>query len=325
MSEYNIILYEQQSKTTRCGGIELLDVWATLPDSWIWLSISGPPDEAEKALLRERFDLPYLAIQDAQRERHAPKIEVFDKLIFIILRDLIVDEDSVTQKVASFSLLMGENFLVSRNYHHVPAIASNFIGVQSKTAELEQGPTHVAYLISRSIADNYTSVVMGLEEDLAELEDRVFEEPGDDDVAQITRYNRAFKQLRRHLANQRDVVTQLHRPAVPLPVKLNRHEFNDVYEHLERLTSLCHLNQELASDLLNTHLNLVSHRLNNVMRILTIATVLFLPLSLLAGIYGMNFQYMPELGWHYGYFGVLGGMVAVVVALIAVFKHKSWL
>jgi len=325
MSEYNIILYEQQSKNTRCGGIELLDVWATLPDSWIWLNISGPPDEAEKALLRERFDLPYLAIQDAQRERHAPKIEVFDKLIFIILRDLIVDEESLTQKVASFSLLMGENFLVSRHYHDVPAIASNFNAVQSKTAELEQGPTHVAYLISRSMADNYTSVVMGLEEDLAELEDRVFEEPGDDDVAQITRYNRAFKQLRRHLANQRDVVAQLHRPAVPLPLKLNRHEFNDVYEHLERLTSLCHLNQELASDLLNTHLNLVSHRLNNVMRILTIATVLFLPLSLLAGIYGMNFQYMPELGWHYGYFGVLGGMVAVVVVLIAVFKHKSWL
>jgi len=168
-------------------------------------------------------------------------------------------------------------------------------------------------------------VVMGLEEDLADLEDRVFEEPGDDDIAQITRFNRAFKQLRRHLANQRDVVAQIHRPAVPLPVKLNRHEFNDVYEHLARLTSLCHLNQELASDLLNTHLNLVSHRLNNVMRILTVATVIFLPLTLLAGIYGMNFQYMPELTWKYGYFGVLAMMAAVIIALVAVFKRKDWL
>ncbi len=295
------------------------------PDTWIWLNISGPPDETETTILSERFKLPKLAIHDAQRERHSPKIEVFDHLVFVILRDLIEDMDSGDLTVASLSLLMAENFLVSRHYNPVPAIETIFSAVQSKPEELDAGPAHVAYLVSRKIADNYTAVVLDLEERLADLEDEVFDRHGDDTIELITRYNRSFKQLRRHLANQRDVVSQLHRPTVPMPLKLNRHEFNDVLEHLERLTSLCHLNQELASDLLNTHLNLVSHRLNHVMRVLTIATVIFLPLSLLAGIYGMNFQFMPELNWHFGYFGALGIMAVIVITLVTVFKRKEWL
>jgi len=325
MSDYKIILYEPQSKNLRSGGLDLLEEWEAIPDAWIWLNISGPPDETEKTLLSERFGLPELAIQDAQRERHPPKIEVFDDLIFIMLRDLIAEEEPGTQKVAGLSMLMGEYFLVTRHHHPVPALEEIFDLVQSRTNDLDPGTGHVVYLLSRKIADNYTAVVLDLEECLADLEDEVFETAGDDAIEMITRYNRSFKQLRRHLANQRDVVAQLHRPATPLPIKVNRHEFNDVFEHLERLTSLCHLNQELASDLLNTHLNLVSHRLNNIMRVLTIATVIFLPLSLLAGIYGMNFQVMPELTWKYGYFGVLGIMAAIVIALVSVFKRRNWL
>lgn len=325
MPDYQVILHEPHTKSLRSGGLELLDEWAQHPDTWIWLNISGPPDETETTILSERFKLPKLAIHDAQRERHSPKIEVFDHLVFVILRDLIEDMDSGDLTVASLSLLMAENFLVSRHYNPVPAIETIFSAVQSKPEELDAGPAHVAYLVSRKIADNYTAVVLDLEERLADLEDEVFDRHGDDTIELITRYNRSFKQLRRHLANQRDVVSQLHRPTVPMPLKLNRHEFNDVLEHLERLTSLCHLNQELASDLLNTHLNLVSHRLNHVMRVLTIATVIFLPLSLLAGIYGMNFQFMPELNWHFGYFGVLGIMAVIVITLVTVFKRKEWL
>jgi len=325
MSDYKIILYEPISKKLRCGGFDLLNEWAVLPEAWIWLNISGPADEAEKTLLGEQFGLPELAIHDAQRERHPPKIEVFDELVFVILRDLIVDETNETQKVSGLSLLMGVNFLVTRHHHPVPALEMVFDAVQLKTSDLDSGTAHVAYLISRKIVDNYTSVVLELEESLADLEDRVFEEPGGDVIELITRYNRSFKQLRRHLVNQRDVMAQLHRPTGALPIKVNRHEFNDVFEHLKRLTSLCQLNQELAGDLLTTHLNLVSHGLNNIMRFLTIATVIILPLSLLAGIYGMNFRWMPELTWKYGYFGLLGVMAVIVVVLIFIFKRRNWL
>lgn len=325
MSDVRIILFDPESKSSKVGGFELLEAWKTQADSWVWIDISGAPDEAEHQLLSETFHVPPLAIQDAHRDRHPPKLEVFEKLIFIVLRDLLTDGVSHEQKVAQLSLFCGANFLVTRHMHEVPAVERIFEAVQSQPSRLEGGSAHIVYLISRGIVDNYTPVVLELEERLAELEDLVFERPGDDVIELITRYNRSLKRLRRHLVYQRDVMAQLRRPSGAMPLELNLHEFNDVFENLERLASLCQLNQELAADLLNTHLSLVSHRLNQVMRILTITTVIFLPLALLAGIYGMNFQFMPELSWHYGYFGVLGVMVGIVLTLVAVFKRRDWL
>lgn len=325
MSEINIILYNPASKSSKLGGIELLDEWVALDGSWVWVNISGASDEAGRRLLGERFGVPHLAIQDANRERHPPKLEVFDKLIFIMLRDLLAEDEPHEHRVSQLSLFLGENFLVSRHHYELPSVEAICGAVQSRPETLNAGPAHIAYLICRRIVDNYTPVVLDLEERLAELEDLVFERPNDDVIELITRYNRSLKRLRRHLVYQRDVIAQLCRPAIPLPLELNQHEFNDVFEHLERLASLCQLNQELASDLLNTHLSLASHRLNHVMRILTITTVIFLPLALLAGVYGMNFQFMPELTWHYGYFGVLTTMAAIVIVLIVAFKRKGWL
>ncbi len=325
MSEIKVILYNPESESSKLGGVELLDEWDALEGAWVWVNISGESDKAERKLLGRSFGVPHLAIQDANRERHPPKLEVFDKLIFIMLRDLLTGDEPHEHRVSQLSLFLGANFLISRHHHELPSVKAVFDALQSQPETLKAGPAHVTYLISRRIVDNYTPVVLDLEERLAELEDLVFERPDDDVIELITRYNRSLKRLRRHLVYQRDAIAQLRRPAVPLPLKLNQHEFNDVFEHLERLASLCQLNQELASDLLNTHLSLASHRLNHVMRILTITTVIFLPLALLAGIYGMNFQFMPELSSHYGYFGVLATMVAIVLVLVVVFRRRGWL
>lgn len=325
MPEYQTLLYNPVSKSIDSGGLELLDEWDTRKDSWIWVNISGEADDAEKALLSERFNITHLAIQDAHRERHPPKIEFFDDQIFIILRDLLGEDENFQQEVSQLSLFLGKNILVTRHLQMAPAIEAIIKAVKSEPARLSGGPAHVVYLISRRVVDNYAPVVLELEERLADLEDLVFERPGDDVIELITRYNRSLKRLRRYLVYQHDVMEQLCRPPETLPLKLNSHEFNDVFENMERLASLCQLNQELAVDLLNTHFSLVSHRLNQVMQVLTITTVIFLPLALLAGIYGMNFQFMPELSWHYGYFGVLGTMVAIVLVLIAVFKRREWL
>jgi magnesium transporter len=325
MSDVNIILYDPASKSARSGGLELLDEWDSLPDSWVWVNISGVEDETEFHLLNERFGVHHLAIQDAQRDRHPPKLEIFDDFVFIILRDLISEGETHRQRISQLSLFVGTNYLVTRHIHQVPAVESVLDSVQAQPTRLDKGPAHLLYLLCRRISDNYAPVVLELEERLAELEDLVFERPGDDLIELITRFNRSLKRLRRYLAYQHDVMEQLCKPPDEMPVELNPHEFNDVFENMERLASLCQLNQELAVDLLNTHFSLASHRLNQVMQILTITTVIFLPLALLAGIYGMNFQFMPELSWHFGYFGVLGAMAAIAGGLAVLFKRKGWL
>lgn len=325
MSEIEVLLYDPASGSVRHGDTTLIDVWRQTPDCWIWLNISGAPDDEERQFLRDCFSVSDLAINDAVRERHPPKMEVFDTLVLIILRDLITAYEDSEPDISQVAMFLGSNFLVSRHRGQAPCIETILKLVKADPRHMAAGPAHVAYLISRKLVDAYTPEVLELEARLAELEDQVFERPDDDVVERLSRYNRALKRFRRHLVYQSNVMQQLSQADIELPVSLNAHEYNDLFENLERLASLAQLNQELAVDLLNTHLSLLTHKLNQVMRVLTIAAVIFLPLTLLAGIYGMNFEIMPELGWQYGYFAVLGLMVAIVIALMTIFRKRRWL
>jgi magnesium transporter len=118
---------------------------------------------------------------------------------------------------------------------------------------------------------------------------------------------------------------RLSRKGCPFVGKSERHEFNDLFEHTERLTSFTALYKELADDLMNGYISMSSHRLNQIMRVLTVVTVIFLPLTLLAGIYGMNFEYMPELNVKHAFFIMLGTMVAIVTGLLLLFRKMRWL
>jgi magnesium transporter len=134
-------------------------------------------------------------------------------------------------------------------------------------------------------------------------------------------YNSAVKKLRRRLIYQTNAMKLL----MESEEGKRLHLFQDLYENSERYSSLCHLYQELMTDLINGYMSLSTHKLNGIMKVLTIVTVIFMPLTLMVGIYGMNFQHMPELTWHYGYFAVLGVMGLLSIALMAVFRYLRWL
>ncbi|MGB5245019.1 MAG: magnesium transporter CorA family protein [Woeseia sp.] len=319
------LLYDPASQQVATGGTELLEGWSPQSGKTLWLDIEGEPDAAENQLLMATFAIPKLAIQDAQRARHPPKLEIFESFVFMMLRDLITAYQDSDPVVADLAMFVGKNFIVSRHQNDIPSINTVFDAVAGDHELLQTGTGHIAYLVSRKIVDAYTPEVLALEEYLNNLEDDLYQSGDDAVIESLSRYNRALKRLRRHLVYQVNVMEQICKGTVELPVPLNRHEFIDLFENMDRLASLCQLNQELGVDLLNTHLSLLSHRLNQVMRVLTIATVIFLPLGLIAGIYGMNFGYMPELGWHYGYFGALFLMATVVTTLVTIFKRRSWL
>lgn len=325
MSEVRAIVFDKSTKTVQQGGRDLAESYSSEPNSWIWVDISGSPDSRETDLLRGSFNISKLAIQDAHRDRHPPKLEIFDDFVFIMLRDLITAYEDEDPEIAELAIFASDNFVITRHHVTVPSVDRVFDSAVDKPSILNAGPGRLLYMVIRRIVDSYTPEVLALEEHLGNLEDLVFESGKDEIVERLSRYNRALKRMRRHLVYQCNVIAQISGPADKLPLTHNQHEFNDLFENLERLASLCQLNQELAVDLLNTHLSLLSHKLNQVMRVLTIATVIFLPLGLLAGIYGMNFELMPELGWKYGYFAVLGAMATVVISLVTVFKKRGWL
>ena len=144
MSNINIILYNPVSKSSKFGGGELLDEWDALDGAWVWVNITGASDEVERKLLSNKFGVPRLAIQDANRERHPPKLEVFNELIFIMLRDLLAGDVSHEHRVSQLSLFLGANFLVSRHRDELPSVKAIFDTVQSQPEMLNAGPAHQA-------------------------------------------------------------------------------------------------------------------------------------------------------------------------------------
>jgi len=307
-------------------GTALDDLPASPPGDgeWLWIDLSGDLDDDARTLLQDRLDVAGLAVQDAGRTRHPPKVEVLDNYLFLLLREIQPGATEKDPGLSQVSLFLNDKVLVTV---HKPGSAAIDATRQRYIAEAQTAaaPARLAYTICRKLADTAEPVVLGHEEKLAAIEDYIFDRSDDSALESLGRLNRTLRRLRRVLSYQAAVFEQVRSRVKESAVPFNKHEVNDLFENMDRLASLCQLNQETAVDLLNTHLGIVSHRLNVVMRILTVATIIFLPLGLLAGIYGMNFEFMPELSWKYGYFVVLGTMAGVVISLVTWFRLKRWL
>jgi magnesium transporter len=186
-------------------------------------------------------------------------------------------------------------------------------------------PGHLMYKVVRTIINRYSPIVLNLERRLEQLEEQMLERASDDLLNELVVYNSRLRKLRRIFGYQQVLMMQLKGDGGEHLQQNYRHEFQDAYEQMERLASLSDMLQQLTVDLMNGYISVASHRLNNIMKTLTIASVIFLPLTFLAGIYGMNFEYMPELRSHTGYFMVIGAMFTIAVALLVVFRRKRWI
>lgn len=319
------MLHNRSTGETRWGDEGLLAAWAENPDLWIWADFDAEDKLRESQFFRDIFALHPLAIADAQKDRHPPKLERFDNYFFLLTVGLdatTTDIDFRTIQLASF---VGERFLVTRRVQESVSIDGIWAEAKTGKIDLSRGPVYLTYRILRRVIDRYTAVVDGLEPQLDEMEQEMFENPRDALLEELLAYGRNLKRLRRIFRYQQDLFDRLRRKDQPFVAKHERHEFTDLYEHTERLASLSTLYKELADDLMNGYISVTSHRLNQIMKVLTVVTVIFLPLTLLVGVYGMNFEDMPELKIKNAYFVLLGVMGSIVVVLLLLFRKMRWL
>ena len=306
------------------GGADMVERWLENRQGIIWVDLRHMEATAERRLL-ERFGLDSLSIDDCMRERHPPKLEWFDDYYFLLLKGFSADTHDADFDVVHISLFVGRDFIVTRHAGESPSINKVWSALEQGTLAVERGPGHVCYRIVRTIIDRYTPIVLGVEERLDELEEIMVSDPTDEMLSELIRYNSRLKKMRRIFNGQSLILNELRQSKSPLIGSAGAHEYNDAHEHMDRLASLSGLLQELTVELIEGYISLTSHRLNKIMKVLTITAVIFLPLTLLAGIYGMNFEYMPELGFHYGYFVILGAMIGIIAGLLILFRYLKWI
>ncbi len=316
--------YDPKLNKIQQGGAELISAWKDSADQLIWIDIESVSNDNDGELLLE-FGIHPLAIQDALRPRHPPKIERFEDFLFILFRGLDADTSGIDFGVIQVSLFVGDRFLISR--HIGRSISANWLFEQLKNEPhlMSEGTGSLAIRLSNRLARRYVELLLGLEPRLDEIEDEMFQRPDDSLLAELTQYKSRLRNINRIAKYHEQIVARLQREKDSLFDESLEHEIVDLYEQVERTQSLANLYYQIATDLTDGYLGMSSHQLNRVMQILTIITVIFVPLTFLAGIYGMNFQNMPELSTRSGYFVVIAVMFVIAIIQLFFFRKRRWI
>lgn len=307
------------------GGQELVAYWQEHGDSFIWLDMQAEAVEDETQML-EALNCHPLAIEDVQRFRHPPKTETFSQHTLILYRGITQFNDDLTIEQQSIALFAMERGLIS--VHAKPSTAIEYWWDEVVPAGLLRSPGFLACRIMHYSVGRYVDKVLEFEPRLTELEDSMQDHPSDDVMKELIAYKSRLRKLKRIFSYHEKLVGNLLKNT---PIKLIEeegeieHALQDLYERCERLNSLTTMYFDLCGDLIQGYLSISSHNLNKTMQFLTVITAILGPLTIVVGVYGMNFDVMPELHWRYGYAFVWGVMLSIVGFSFWYFRRRRWL
>jgi magnesium transporter len=314
------------SSPIKIGSEELVMEWEQDQNTTLWIDLDNIDRNREKEILTQ-FGCHALAISDAQRERHPPKVELFNNFIFLLYRGFVAKDDNLTFEHVQISMFIGHRILITCHPESSLAIKNLFNSSTEKL--LTRSPMHLALKIFHSSCGNYLQQLFNFESHLERIEDEFQLSGNDSMMKEITSHRSRLVKIRRtfnyHVTIGNTLKGYLEDDETSLITDKEVHSLNDLRERLDRLSSLSQMYYDICGDLINGYMSVTSHQLNATMRVLTVITALFVPLTFLAGIYGMNFENIPELKFQYGYFSLLGVMAVVSVGLIVLFKKKRWL
>lgn len=320
-----ITIYESQSGCTRSAERVHPDWLKPGSGVWVWVDLSEPTPE-EARVLSDVFHFHELAIEDALSEIHHPKVETYGDYLYLILHGINFRESERCFSTQDVDFFLGEQFLVTVH----PGISRTLADMReicSRNAHaLGEGPAALLHRIVDAMVDHYRPEVDRLEERLDTLEAEIFERPDARLAKQILDFKSDVSALRRIVLPQRDLVGRLARREFPLISEPIAYRFRDVHDNLVRLVDEAMFFQDRVTSLLDAHLSQVSNQLNNVMKVLTIITTVFMPLTFIAGLYGMNVP-LPQLGLAGDavFWGLVAVMLLISGAMLVAFRWRGWL
>lgn len=298
----------------------------TNPNSIIWINLNGLSDTGAIEKLGTHYNIHPLILEDIANTDQRPKIDEFEDYLFIAFK-MIYFEDDKKLTYEHISMIVGNGYVLTFQesdgdvFDHLRERILNNKG-RIRTV----GADYLAYTIMDAVVDNYLSVVESFGDHIEELETSLFESETDDDVpAEIQKYKRRILKLRRSILPFREVVNRLEKLELPLIDKRTQSYIRDLYDHILQVSESIDLYREMIWGLMDMHMNILSNKMNEVMKVLTIIATIFIPLTFIAGIYGMNFDNIPELHYKNGYFVLIGVMVVIFLFMLLYFRRKKWL
>ena len=323
--EINVFLFDAAgSEERRIADPEELRALRT-GDRSAWIDVQGLGSESVLRKLAEIFDIHPLALEDIVHAPQRPKAETYPQHELWITRMVkVADETSIAAE--QVSIVLGPNFVLTFQER----VGDVFDPVRRRLREADSrlrrlGVDYLAYALIDTIIDDYFPAIEALGDFIEELEDDVLGATTPEILEELSDTKRTLAFLRRSLWPQRDALTRVLRDRSPFISDEVRTYLRDTLDHCVQLTEVNDSQRELVNSLQNVYLSVVSNRTNEVMQVLTIISTIFIPLTFIAGIYGMNFEHMPELRAHYAYPIVISAMIAIAIGLLIFFRRRGWL
>src|SRR5215207_596829 len=322
------ILAYRKSQRKIQENIPLEDLPELLKDesAVIWVDMESPT-EADEQILLNVFHFHPLTVEDCRENRHYPKIEEFDDYLYFIVHGVRADISPERFNTIELDGFLGPNYVITYHHEKFRSIDNVKQLLHTTPVACQRGAAFLLHQILDQVVDYYSPVLDDFDDRIDQLEDNIFnlKQPNNQILASIMELKRGVLRLRRISVKQMDILHRMSRGEFPLIPEDMRPFYRDVYDHLVRVVDLSENYRDLISGSLEAYLSVVSNRLNEIMKVLTIFSAIMLPLTFIAGVYGMNFDDMPELHSKYGYYAVWIIMIVVAIGMLLFFRKRGWI
>ncbi|MCB0448043.1 MAG: magnesium/cobalt transporter CorA [Gelidibacter sp.] len=295
-------------------------------DTVTWINVNGLNDIVNIEKLGKNYNLHPLTMEDIVNTQHRPKLDEFENYLFIVFK-MLYFKDGVDMVYEHISMVVGEGFVLTFQEADGDVFDDLRERITNGKGRIRGlGSDYLMYAILDAVVDHYLTIVEAFGDKVEDLEDAVFNaEPNNDISSEIQEHKREIIKIRRSIVPLREVINRLEKTETSI-IDTKTHNFiRDLYDHIIQVNENIELYREMIWGLMDMYMTIISNKMNEVMKVLTIIATIFIPLTFIAGIYGMNFDHMPELHSRNGYFILLGVMLVLFILMLIYFRRKKWL
>jgi magnesium transporter len=290
-----------------------------------WINVDGLGNPKLIEDLGKCFTIHPLILEDIFNTGQRPKMEDLDQYIYLNLKMLTYLDTTKVIKIEHISIIFGHNFLISFQEDIGDVFDPVRVRIRKEGRIRKLGPDYLAYALIDGIVDNYFAVMEKLEEQVEDLEEELVSSPNPDSLQKISRLKKDMIFLRKSVWPLRELIKNLERSESNLINESTRIYLRDVYDHTIQVIDTLETFRDMVSGMIDIYLSGLSYKMNEIMKVLTLIATIFIPLTFVVGLYGMNFKNMPEIGWEYGYYSVLIVLTLMVLTMLTYFRKKKWI